>query len=757
MRCVTLLLVIAEAAFPLAVGYHVDPVQASWCRWTGHRVPDNSVSETVTCCWDSLKRVELFAETRNNEGAWRVGVWLDGNEVMWSTGASAHNKNWVRFESWNTHVAYAKGRKYEFRFTRSGSDSFQYYYDSRNPYRYGELIDPNEQSMPITPDLAMRVYGWMKPIDSTWLSVQIHMNTARLDSALGLAHALGIRCLGDDLGHWNAWDVDSAGVRRRCSTYTAMGFEVRGMLAYGNPNEGTIASAPPGIPKNLIRAYPPRNLFAPLTDDTNYWAGYCRGIMNGLYTVKYWAVWGEPNAGWNWDDPDVAYYHGGGGASDPIDTPRERCSLYVRMCYIAKQTALGLGHNQKVVGGYVWRLLMGGTDPSGDTVVATGKSWLRHMFDLAEDPSYGGAENCFDVVGVDPYMDQVVWGDDRLWFDQGKFEADLDTARTVMRAAGHADMELWVTEMGWPRWLYPGDTASTPPNPPRPLTDTQLQARNICQFLVSSQARLADPRGGYDQVNWYELTSHRGSPKDDSLTGGLGLLDTNRRQSPLPQCWAAAQAVELLEDKRCNGRVTDGDTAVDNHVRMYEFEDMDGKRTWVCWADEAANQSIDVRLPVRTNSLAAESLAYSVTTPAFSPRVRDDGWLSMTLNARPVFISEKTAPQRPDLRVDSVQFVPADEVVRAWATNHGSRATPVRSGSRVPYPTLAVLRADGDSLEQQARATSIAVGQQAEFTFDLGQNQLPDTVLISVNVNPDQTYVELGTDDNTGYTLAIKP
>ena len=51
----------------------------------------------------------------------------------------------------------------------------------------------------------------------------------------------------------------------------------------------------------------------------------------------------------------------------------------------------------------------------------------------------------------------------------------------------------------------------------------------------------------------------------------------------------------------------------------------------------------------------------------------------------------------------------------------------------------------------------MAVDQQAEFTFDLGQAKLPDTVLFSVTVNPSQTYVELGTDDNTGYALAVRP
>jgi hypothetical protein len=35
--------------------------------------------------------------------------------------------------------------------------------------------------------------------------------------------------------------------------------------------------------------------------------------------------------------------------------------------------------------------------------------------------------------------------------------------------------------------------------------------------------------------------------------------------------------------------------------------------------------------------------------------------------------------------------------------------------------------------------------------------QLPDTAILSVTENPSQTCVELGTDDNTGYILVVKP
>jgi hypothetical protein len=70
---------------------------------------------------------------------------------------------------------------------------------------------------------------------------------------------------------------------------------------------------------------------------------------------------------------------------------------------------------------------------------------------------------------------------------------------------------------------------------------------------------------------------------------------------------------------------------------------------------------------------------------------------------------------------------------------------------------LAILKAEGDSLAHTGRANPITVNQQVEFTFDLGQAELPNTALLSVTVNPNQVYVELGTDDNTGYALVAKP
>jgi hypothetical protein len=137
---VSVLLLWASVAFGFVTGYHVEPVKAALSGWTPGEFPNRYVSQTVTCNFDSLSYVELFAGAKGSGGTYYVAVYGGSpTPVMWSTGTQDKNESWVRFENWNTHVAFTKGKHYEFRFTRTGSDSVQYYYDE-DPYKYGQLI-----------------------------------------------------------------------------------------------------------------------------------------------------------------------------------------------------------------------------------------------------------------------------------------------------------------------------------------------------------------------------------------------------------------------------------------------------------------------------------------------------------------------------------------------------------------------------------------------------------------------------------------
>jgi hypothetical protein len=733
---------VVMVASALVSAYHVDPLTAVM---SAKARPDLGVSQIITCDFDELDSasggyVELFAGFHGAGGGYHLSIYEhpDGALVAYRNNVIPEKDHaWLKFDRIRMEPGetFTKGKQYEFRFTRSGTDSIQYYYQDENPYQYGYMrVGGAEET---GKDLCCRVYGRMKAVDDRWQAcVGNSPDGSKGDTALNKAESIGIKWLRDDFEKMHTWVQNTHPGMEVYRQYND-NFSMTGILCYGT-EDPTRSSRGRGT--SWPAWYPPQNLYDDVNSDSNWWAGYCRSIMNSMPSVKHWEVWPEANAFWCWQDPDTFYRDGSGGL---IDTPRERCSLYVRMCQVAKSTAHALGGGREVIGGATYRLL----DGNESHTVSPGADWLRDMFDLAEH-RYGGVGSCFDIVSVHPYM----WYETESNFlVEDRFRIDLDTARAIMRAAGYPGMELWATEYGWPRW------SSSDTSYPPPLTDTLMQARNLSQFYTSAIARQADPRGGYDHAFWYELTGYRDSHCGRITTQGFGLLDTCPNQPRLPHSWAMQQVGEQLTGKRCSGRVTDDDTAANNHVRMYEFEDVSGRRTWVCWKNADNRRGVGVKLPVHTNSLTAESLAYTGTPPVFSPRAKDDGWLSLTLNPRPVFISEKTAPQRPDLRVDSVRYVRASRVVRARVTNHGTRPTPVRSGSRVPYITWAVLMVNGDSQAQVVRTTSIAVNQQVVFTFDLGQTELPDTVLLSVTVNPNQTYVELGTDDNTGHALAVKP
>ncbi len=738
-RATVILLATVGAAPADIVAYRVDPVKTEWSTSTER---GTTISQSVTCNFDTLVSVDLYAGARRPTGTkYRVVLYDGKTELTSADGVLRRPNSWVRFEKWTAAATLIKGKLYELKFAQNGSEGLEYYYQAGNPYHWGSM---RAGGTPETGrDLAMRVYGRMRPASDVWRAAVNHGNDPpgdSADTALARAERIGVKWIRDDFGQMWQWEDDTQPGMSIYRLYEKR-FNTIGILG-GGSDDSTRSSRGTKPGDTFWRAnYPPRNLYEDVNCDTNWWARYCQSIMGRMPDVKYWEVLPEANPLWFFRCPDKAYYLGSSGQSnDSIDTNRERCSLYVRMCHLAKRVAK---HGQKLIGGGVWRLTDVpdyGKPDSG----ASGVDWLRDMFYFA-DNTYGGVDSCFDIVSAHPYMDYP--GAHLFSFLEDVFDTGLDTAHWVMRQAGYPVMEFWTTEYGWPRFRQD--------KPDRIMTDTLVQAGNVCKFYTSAIARQADPRGGYGRAFHYELTGFHHAGGDNQ---GFGFLDANPTQKRLPHSWAFEQ-LDLLTDMRFNRRVMARDTAVDNHARMYEFEDTTAsrKRIWVCWKNGGLGPgAVRTKLPVRTDRVAGESLAYSSTTPEFSPKVSDDGWLRLNLDERPVFITEIADPSRPDLRVDSVRYEQAEHVVLAWVTNHGNRATPATSGFRVSYPTRALLRAEGDSLAETARTTPIGVGQQVEFSFDISRASLPDTALVSVEINPGQAYVELGMDDNTGYALAVK-
>jgi len=130
MKGAVLLLLIAGVAFPLVVGFHVEPVSAAQSGWTQRLYPNNYVSQVLTTNFDELDSVsgsycELFAGSRGGGGPYHVSVltYPGGSPIASGNAGGDVDHKWVKF---NLGVDYpesiVKGKQLEFRFTRGGGD-----------------------------------------------------------------------------------------------------------------------------------------------------------------------------------------------------------------------------------------------------------------------------------------------------------------------------------------------------------------------------------------------------------------------------------------------------------------------------------------------------------------------------------------------------------------------------------------------------------------------------------------------------------
>jgi hypothetical protein len=133
----------------LVRSYFVEPKSAALSGWTDTTPGRDYVSEVVTCCWDELDSasgsyVELFAGETLTGKPYKLDVYEypDGVfPVASHSGKQARRGHaWLKFPLTVTSgYTFTKGKQYEFRFTRSGSDSIQFYY-AENAYDYGHIV-----------------------------------------------------------------------------------------------------------------------------------------------------------------------------------------------------------------------------------------------------------------------------------------------------------------------------------------------------------------------------------------------------------------------------------------------------------------------------------------------------------------------------------------------------------------------------------------------------------------------------------------
>jgi len=128
-----LLLVAVTASHGLVRAYSVEPVSALLSGKVWGDPQYGGVSEVLTCCWDQLDGasgayVELFAGDYGQGGACNLAVtdYVSGQPVASQTGVlPGGDHTWLRFGGITMEPgrAFTKGKQYEFKFTRSGSDS----------------------------------------------------------------------------------------------------------------------------------------------------------------------------------------------------------------------------------------------------------------------------------------------------------------------------------------------------------------------------------------------------------------------------------------------------------------------------------------------------------------------------------------------------------------------------------------------------------------------------------------------------------
>ena len=164
------LVMVCGSAAAYVVGYHVEPVKALWSGQTRTIWGQDFVSQGLTINFDELDSAsgaycELFAGSRGGGGAYHLSVLTNpgGTEIASANAGGDVDHEWVKFKlSVLRPDSIVKGKKLTFKFTRSGGDSIQFYYDSTDKYKYGCLTAPPLAYW--TGDLACRVYGRMDTV-----------------------------------------------------------------------------------------------------------------------------------------------------------------------------------------------------------------------------------------------------------------------------------------------------------------------------------------------------------------------------------------------------------------------------------------------------------------------------------------------------------------------------------------------------------------------------------------------------------------
>jgi len=181
-RVLLAVILVPAAASALVRSYAVDPRTAAMSGWTSWQEPNNWVSEVITVNFDKPILASLFVGAKQGDGAYNVNIYSypDGNIAL----AQAVNipvtgsHYWLNCSLTVAHPdSFIKGRQVEVRWTRSGSDSINFYYNAWVGTKFDTMIVGGGYGEPIPShaDLACRIFGQMDAVDEDYWSAEREM------------------------------------------------------------------------------------------------------------------------------------------------------------------------------------------------------------------------------------------------------------------------------------------------------------------------------------------------------------------------------------------------------------------------------------------------------------------------------------------------------------------------------------------------------------------------------------------------------
>ncbi len=795
-KAITVLLVVAglSTAYGLLKAYEVEPVKAQWSGWTDTMPPNNRVSQTVTCCWDSTVYVELFTGQGSGE-EYQVDMltYPGGFPVAEGYRTDPRSYVWVHFDLNTTYPeSIIRGRKYEIRFTRAGQARLNYYFQHGDPYPYGKLrLGGYEQT---DQDLCMRVYakagvdgifavqsviGWKwgstEPFDmENWpYCIEREDEVGVQYDKLGYGFWSIVQPVRDS---WRWWWMDSlVGLFARSGVQPTMSL----CRSATDWSYGTV-SWKHGVVKNL---------YFGVMDSNNYLARYVYEMVyrygpRGQYWQEhnvpykplmlyecasepavaafqsansdpryhwkgYWMY--EPDSGWLWIT-DAAYRRIYDEWRDryPNETfpwaNRRKGSfleVYSRYVIVVDSAVKWAASELWVPEESIPRIAGYCVCPSQENSEGYSPSeWLEGYEEY-------GVDEFFDVASYHSYHDVPE-----------DYEPDLNGLRYEFNDIGFEPRTFWHTEAGWPT------VASTREG--LDLADT-LKAIRLVESYALMQAANALPAYSLEQLTWFVFTArYLRDGQSNNWWHRWGITDSTPGASGFRMfkpAYAYQQWRNLSQDASFEERLPSVNPQ--DPVQILQYEDGEGRKMWISWRQlEFPTTDEPIRIPACSPVVDTFRSAYDANPGSGPASCEQDGWLELTVNHRPIIVVEQPEVSRPDLVVDSVVLVPEHPFVggpltiKTWVRNHGNRATP---GYMAPdsvdeeNPTRVSFYCNEEPIGEAIRSRSIGVGETAVLEFfwpGVPPHQAGPALFYAV-ANQDQEYVELDMGDNAGYAYAF--